>query len=170
MIEFDGKISGAAKKQMFKRGKQMGISILVMGLTIFFPFVILMWKDLESFSSFSIWQLPIAYIAVCIFLPLIAWVLPISKKDKDALTTCKVFVDKEYIVAILGNGSEEYKLISDAKKLNDYGDFYELVFSLRAGKSENFICQKNLLTKGTLNEFEALFEGKIVRITPKSKK
>ena len=163
MIEFNGKISGVAEKHMWKKGKQLTLIIMILGLTAFFPFIILLWQKLESFFGFSIWQLPVAYAVVYIFLPLIAWILPISKKEKNDFTTCKVFTDEEYIVAILGNGNEEYKLISKAKCLNDYGEFYEIVFPLSAGISKNFICQKNLLTKGTLEEFEALFEGKIVR-------
>ena len=87
-------------------------------------------------------------------------------KDKKAYhnhSIQKVFTDNEYIVSVLVNGSEVYKLISDIKCVNDYGEFYELVFPRSAGISDKFICQKNLLTKGTLEEFEALFEGKVVR-------
>ena len=40
--------------------------------------------------------------------------------------------------------------------------FYFIKFPF--GKySDKFICQKSLLTQGTLEEFEALFEGKIER-------
>ena len=105
----------------------------------------------------------ITYAVVYIALPVISWVLPKSKKEKNDLITCKVFTDKEYIVAVSGNGNEVSKLVSSTKQLNDYDDFYELVFPLSAGISDKFICQKNLLTKGTLEEFEALFEGKVVR-------
>ena len=53
-------------------------------------------------------------------------------------------------------------MISDAKQLRDFGEFYEIVFPF--GKvSDKFICQKNLLTQGTLEEFEKLFEGKTTR-------
>ena len=58
--------------------------------------------------------------------------------------------------------SEEFRLIADAAKVIDYGDFYYISFPF--GKiSNNFVCQKDLLTQGTLEEFEALFEGKIVK-------
>ncbi|MBR2971777.1 MAG: hypothetical protein IKC61_02480 [Clostridia bacterium] len=163
MIEFNGKISGLAEKHMWKRGKRITLAILILGLTVLFPFVILLWRKLESFYGFNIWVLPVMYVSLFIILPLIAWVLPKSKKEKNDLVTNKVFTDEEYIVVVLSNGHEEYKLISKAKRVNDYGDFYEIVFPLSAGISENFICQKSLLTKGTLEEFEALFEGKIVR-------
>ena len=40
--------------------------------------------------------------------------------------------------------------------------WYEIVFPF--GKiSSNFICQKNLIFKGSLEEFEDLFNGKIVK-------
>ena len=47
MIEFDGKIFGAAEKQMWKKAKQIVTSIVVISLTILFPVIILMWKKLE---------------------------------------------------------------------------------------------------------------------------
>ena len=55
------------------------------------------------------------------------------------------------------------KWITDVKQVIDHGEFYELVFPF--GKiSTNFICQKELLTKGTLEQFERLFEGKISKV------
>ena len=164
MIEFDGRIYGTAEKHMWKRAKQIGIVIILIGLTPIFPFIILIWQKIKTIMGFNIWQLPVLYASLYVLLPLIAWVLPKSKKEKNDLATCKVFTDEEYIVVILGNGNEECKRISDTKCVNDYGEFYELVFPLRAGISDSFICQKSLLTKGTLEEFEALFEGKIVRV------
>ena len=57
----------------------------------------------------------------------------------------------------------EYRNIEDVKCVRDFGEFYELVFPF--GKiSEKFICQKDLLSKGTLAEFEALFGDKILRV------
>ena len=57
-------------------------------------------------------------------------------------------------------------VIGDAKQVRDFGEFYEIVFLF--GKiSDKFICQKNLLTKGTLEQFESLFNGKLQRINGK---
>ena len=53
-------------------------------------------------------------------------------------------------------------MISDVKKVVDHGEFYELSFVF--GKvSDKFICQKSLLTKGTLEEFKAMFGDKVYR-------
>lgn len=50
------------------------------------------------------------------------------------------------------------------KAVKDMGDWYVFDFFL-PNKSGYFICQKSLLVEGTLEEFEQLFEGKIVRKT-----
>ena len=73
----------------------------------------------------------------------------------------RIFVDEEYIVCV-AEKYEEYRLISDADKLIDYGDFYYISFPF-GKKSNNFVCQKNLLVKGTPEEFEELFADKVER-------
>ncbi len=68
------------------------------------------------------------------------------------------------MVICIADKYKECRKISDVKRVRDYGEFYELVFPL-SKMSEKFICQKNLLTKGTLEEFKRLFRGKIADIT-----
>ena len=41
--------------------------------------------------------------------------------------------------------------------------FYNKIFFIFPYKSQRFVCQKDLLVQGTIEEFEAVFEGKIVR-------
>ena len=53
-------------------------------------------------------------------------------------------------------------MIDSVKRVVDYGEWYDFVFYY-SDRDLYFVCQKSLLTKGTLEEFEALFEGKIVR-------
>ncbi len=75
----------------------------------------------------------------------------------------RIYTDNEFI-AVETDKEGEFAKISDVKKVVDHGEFYELIFPLgKVGKK--YICQKNLLTKGTLEEFESLFEGKIERKT-----
>ena len=44
----------------------------------------------------------------------------------------------------------------------DYGEWYYVKFNL-GDRDPYFVCQKDLLKNGTIEEFEALFEGKIER-------
>ena len=160
MIEFDGRISGAAEKHMWKKARLFGVILMYMTMAFFLPFVLILHFTVKSdFTLYILWTYILLF---CFLFPLLAVLIPKSKKEKDMFATCKVFTDEEYIIALWGNGVEESRLISNAKKVIDHGEFYYIVFP--AGESsESFVCQKNLLTKGTLAEFEALFEGKIVR-------
>lgn len=53
------------------------------------------------------------------------------------------------------------KKISKIKRIEDQGDWYYITF--KGDFTENIICQKNLITQGTIEEFEELFKDKIVR-------
>ena len=57
--------------------------------------------------------------------------------------------------------------ISNVIEVRDFEDYYEIVFPAIYIFSV-YICQKNLLIKGTLEDFEALFEDKIVRVKDKT--
>lgn len=50
----------------------------------------------------------------------------------------------------------------DVKKVIDKGDFYDILFYF-PNRWTNCICQKDLIVEGTIEEFEKLFEDKIVR-------
>ena len=52
--------------------------------------------------------------------------------------------------------------IDDVKKVIDMGEFYDIIFYF-PNQWANCICQKDLLVEGTIEEFEKLFEGLIVR-------
>lgn len=60
------------------------------------------------------------------------------------------------------------KSVTDVKKVLDYGYLYQILF-VASEKAQLFVCQKNLITEGTIDDFEKLFEGKIVRKLPKNK-
>jgi len=154
MIEFNGYISGAAESHRWTYSRKIGFSIVIPVLLFLMPLFVYISYETEY------WALLFAYIAFCIIVPMFL-LIPQTQKYKNGFNIKRVFLDGEYIVAQFDKG-EEFALISDAKSLVDYGEFYHIVFPF--GKiSEVFICQKSLLTSGILEEFEALFEGKIVR-------
>ena len=161
MIEFDGYISGASERYMWKKARRFGIIITYIAMTIFLPFIVYLYFELKSTFGFGTLEIILGYFSLYLIVPLIS-LIPKSKKEKARFNTCKVFTDEEYIVARLGNGEEHTRLIDEVKLVNDFEEFYEIIFPF-GKKSTNFICQKKLLVKGTLAEFEKLFEGKIVK-------
>ncbi len=52
--------------------------------------------------------------------------------------------------------------IHEVRKVIDYGDFYSIRINQQL-EHGHFLCQKDLLTHGSIEEFEKIFENKIVR-------
>lgn len=155
MIEFKGQLSGTAEKRFLKRSADYGQIFLLAGELLVFPVIIPLAVRLQN------WILIWAYLIFSVMILLIART-PKSKKERDAITPQKIYTEDNRIICV-AEKYVEYRNIADVKCVRDYGEFYELVFPF--GKiSEKFICQKNLLTKGTSKEFEALFGDKIIRI------
>ncbi len=154
MIEFDGYLHESAEKHFWKKSAKMGQKVFILSLALLSPAVII-----PSIISENWWIL-IFYGLLFIFIPLLTRI-PKSKKEKFEMTPKKIVIDEEYIVCTAVKYSES-RLIEDVKTIIDYGDFYDINFPF--GKvSEKFICQKDLMVKGTIEEFEKIFEGKIQR-------
>ena len=159
MIEFDGYISGEALKYFWKKGRYITLYIFSFSLSVLLPAMIYISWALNFYSIL------IAYSGFSAFMVLLILLWP-NQKD-EVFIPKKVFTDNEHIVVIMGK-HEEFRLISDATVVKEYDEFYFIEFPF-GQKSGNFVCQKSLLTKGTLEEFEALFPGKIERHTTKVK-
>ena len=160
MIEFNGYISGKAEKHFWHKSRQAARNAFCGAILFLSPIPIL-----GSIYTKN-WML-LASVIIMFMLTFLCSFIPVGKKHKANFTPNKIYTDEEYIVCA-GKKFEEYNLISDVKKVIDYGEFYVLDFPF-GKKSDKFICQKNLLAKGSLEEFEALFEGKIERRIPKNK-
>ncbi len=154
MIEFKGMISGNAEKYFFKRTRNLAIKILLVSeILVLFPFALYM---IRTVNWVGLAAIGIAFCCV----PLLACI-PKSKKEKKMLLPKRIYTDNESIICV-GEKYVESKLIGDESLVRDFGEFYEIVYPF--GKvSDKFICQKNLLSEGTIEEFESLFDGKIER-------
>ena len=85
--------------------------------------------------------------------------LPKSKNYKMLWNPQRIVIDQDMITCT-ANSYVESKFIDDVKEVRVHEEFYELVFPF--GKISNkFMCQKSLLTKGSLAEFEELFKDKL---------
>ena len=153
-MEFDGYLTGKAEKHFYRRSRILGQKIVLWTTVLLGPGVL----------SYTIrtqnWRIFIAFVAVfmCILLIL---TIPRSEKSKKQITPKKIIIKDECIICI-ANKYTETRLTTDVKMVKDFGEYYEICFPF--GKiSEKYICQKNLLKKGSIQEFETLFSGKIVR-------
>ena len=77
------------------------------------------------------------------------------------VNTPKEVKKQELVAGEVGSIAASIKNISDIKQVKEYLDFYAISFRL-GNLSNTFICQKDLLVKGTLDEFDEMFIEKLV--------
>ena len=151
-IEFNGLLTGAAEKRFQKRMRGQRIKLLLAALLLLLPGSL-------ALTLRSLWfPLPLVCAGFIIMLP---WACIPSKKVRVALTPKRIYIEEGCIICLAERYTEN-RDIEEVQLVRDFGEFYELVFPMSKA-SEKFICQKNLLAKGTLEEFETLFAEKIQR-------
>ena len=159
MIEFRGQLSSVVEKRILHNQRTMEAKL------IFFVFLIML-PSANALANFVghfaiVW----VYAGMLVCLPIIALTIPRSKKEKQMFTPKSMVIDEDSITCKKATTCD-VRYFEDVKTVRDFGEFYEFVF--RFGKiSTHFICQKDLLVKGTLEEFEALFDGKIEKVESK---
>jgi len=156
MIDFNGYLTGISQKffckQIVKLQQKFMSVALIVGLIILYMVFYLLFDVIAD---------PIAII-LSIILAALALLLPNvqTKKEKEKITPQRVYIDGDMIVS-KSNAAVDTRNIKDVKEVRDYGEFYYFVFK---AYSYRFVCQKNLLTQGSIEEFENLFTGKIKRM------
>ena len=153
-FEFNGYLTGKAEKFLHKKDLAFGRNCYIFALLFFLPLVVYFFLKTQSLPII------IGYCVLIGIVPLMKFI-PQSEKEKRQLTPYLIYVEDGYIIS-KSEKNEEYRALQDVEEVYDHREFYELKFPF--GKvSNNFICQKSLLIKGTLEDFEALFEDKIIR-------
>ena len=153
MIEFTGYLTGSAKKCYIRRTVKYIRNTFLVGAAAVFPPIILF------AIRARLWAVPIGCLAVVLVICVVPYVQ--IKIDKDKYLPKRICI-RDDILLYVSDKLTESQSVTDVRRVVDYGEYYVLLFP--PGKFSNkFICQKDLLTKGTLQEFEALFEDKIER-------
>lgn len=153
MIEFNGYLTGKSERFFFKKNISYLQIAIIFAFTMVLPFIILLVKTFQALSILY------AYLAVFVCL-MIAVRIFIPKSGKSVIPK-RIYIMDNKMVCIADNFTEN-RSVELVKKVYDYGEFYFISFYF--GKiSCYFICQKSLLTQGTIEDFEKLFDGKIVR-------
>lgn len=157
MIVFDGYIKGESLDRFLEKSRVYEQNVFLVAFTLaclaMLPFVLSIQAPMIVFGTYPI----------IVGIILIGVRIPKSEKEKENITPRKIYIEDDSIVCVT-NKQTERRFVKDVKEVLDCKTYYELVFKF--GKlSANYICQKDLLTTGTLEEFEALFEGKITDLT-----
>lgn len=160
MIEFSGALSNNSWQYLLKEQYKFSCfaAVFTGGVHIILFLVgAVVWRRLWwMFLLFSLF-----IILICFLLA-----FPKTNPQEKNLIACipKTISVGDNKLERFGNGKNSYGMrkIEDVKKVIDMGDWYIIDFYF-PNKDGYFLCQKDLITQGTIEEFESLFADKIVR-------
>ena len=152
MIEFKGQPTDNCARYILRRNSKIGWVCGGISAIIFSVPTLLV--------AFSLHWICAIFIPLYILVAYLAG-LPPRKKDYDLLLPSLVsFNIEEQTIVIQSERLYRECFFSEVERVVDIGDGYFFYFN---PKFAHCICQKNLLSEGTLEEFEALFADKIER-------
>lgn len=155
MIVFDGILTDLSEK-FFINKLLNNFSLL---LCILFLFTIPIWAIL-SLKVDAFFEVMLTLVLITIFSPFFFRIC-VSQKARKRSIPKKVIIN-EGVITSVSDKTIISKNITQIKEIHDYGEFYYLVLS-KIYIDAVFVCQKNLLSKGTLEEFELLFKDMIIK-------
>ena len=154
MIEFSGEMSEKCVRYMLKEeSKGAFYSFLIAGLIFCIPMIV---------AAFAWYWLCILAVPCAVIIALIAGKPP-SKKDYNLIIPSTIIVYNDVLISKSEKFSHTIS-IEKVKKIVDMGDWYHIYFDF-AHKNPRFVCDKSLIKKGTIEDFEKLFSNKIIRKT-----
>ena len=158
MIVFEGEFSEKLKKKVLGlHAKHIFLALLLTAVIWCTPCIIL-----GIIFDTMITKI-MMYTSVCIscILLLLSAIYRERPKNYGKIMPRKVIIEDDAIISVCEN-IEYYRYMSDVKKVIDRGDAYFFVFYF-PHKNVTYICQKTSVVQGTIEEFERIFENKIVR-------
>ena len=149
MIRFQGEIT--AKCMMYIQKQRKKHSFIAACIVTGILFVI--------FAALSFWNWN--YIFSLINAPVFGVLVFILTYDNSKNCSNNIVIDSDEIGFDLG-GKRCARTIQSVKKVVDFGGGYDIIFS-SSHKTASCVCDKSLLTDGTIEQFEQLFADKMIK-------
>lgn len=156
MIEFQGIYSESSKKFCLRLQSMRALSVVVPIICLFAI------VDIVISVILDLWVC-IIFLFPLILLAPFAMIAPYLEKQKylQGMLPDKVIISKEAGVSAFWKDDSFTRPLDSVKKIVSTGEQFLFVFY--NPKRTDIICQQDLLVEGTLEEFENIFAGKIVR-------
>lgn len=161
LVEFKGEVSPENRRLLVRRNAtRMGLTSLLclLPLELITAFVLILGDGWENWGWFLVFGTGISLLG-----SILVFALSFTKHEQKSLfPTRAVFYgdrDESVLFECPKRRLELYR--EDIRRVVDMGDYYYLDIPSQNG--QGMVCQKNLLTVGTEETFEELFEGKIER-------
>lgn len=150
MIIFEGQITGECLKEYKKMHK---IEVFIALISLFLSWIILnaLVIYISNIDWFAMLVISVCYFCASLFLAVMLYVRskPWNKICIDSTNNTISFSRSKKVICIK---------LDKISTVEDRGEFYSIPEIDTA-----VLCQKSLLVEGTIEEFEKLFEGKIIR-------
>jgi len=160
MIEFVGHLTGNAFKYYKKTMIKTSQIVFLIGFGIAMPIMFFVFNLIGSVDLEFMLFTALLFVLTAIFSPYL--ILIFAKGD----VTQRIYINDGLVSAVSCEGRTRSAQICAIKKVKDFGDYYAMTLpGICAIVSVYFICEKDLLTNGTIEQFEELFDGKIVRMS-----
>jgi len=149
MIIFRGEPSGECKDYINKKSsKTLLIGALVMNVGVFLFLLMFVFEYPETLAFMII--------------PIVSTVVLVINRKSLTVIQHEVMINGNSIRSKTKDGREIFIMVNDITEVADNGTYYSFAVK-NARATYMFACQKDLLVEGTLEDFEKLFEGKIVK-------
>lgn len=158
MIEFSGILSEECKKYIIKNETRLGLiaSSLAMGILAIFSILA---------AIFIAWYYILFLILPLVWMPTVC-IVGVPEKSYGLIMPTQIIIenieDGDAAMTSRGKEFEVFAYASAVKEVMDFGEWYYITFEF-AYRNQRFVCQKDLITQGTIEEFETLFADKIIR-------
>lgn len=161
MVIFRGKVDPKINKSQMKRTSQQAGSILIIiAVCVITILLVLVACKVVTFSES---KETFVWLGILLVLSILLIFSPTPSIHEKTGWYVNIEIDGTRVRAErpyhLGTPFVEIST-GEVKKLVDYGKYYYILYG---GVNRAIICQKDLLVEGTLEEFENIFAGKIVR-------
>jgi len=167
MIEFYGELSAECKNDRGKRDAKLVAGLVLMSTIILgVPYMILEILDGSVVRPIVI----VSVLIVTTILVLLSHKIKFFSRNKifpqpaQFVNLLRVTIDEQNISFTNASGGNKTRIrpIKKVRKVLDCGEWYYVYFKF-GDISNAWVCQKDLLKKGTLEDFEKIFAGKIKR-------
>ena len=162
MIEFDGVVSEKNQLDRMKMVDKRTRYTFLFGLL--FIWIIIIAVSLPAKIFQDIWKEGVFCSVVILGITFLTWKTPPTTALRFRLSPHIIITKKELALELWSNGKRVWRKrkISKVKKIFDCGEVYYLIFKF-GDITNSWMCQKDNMIQGSIEEFEELFQGKIVR-------
>ena len=159
VLEFDGQPIGQCKRFVQKREAKLGVFAGTIGVCLVGIPVIIVLIGVPTLNLAVILGI---CIPIMIAYPTAIGLYPLTKGAESSILPSKIVFHENGHMESISKSFHWVKMVDNVAQVIDWGAWYEIKF-IPSEKNPRFICQKDLLTVGTIEDFEKLFEGKLIR-------